>query len=266
MWSSFVPILGAGLLLLVLVTVPLAVSLARRLRSSLADREALLERAISSSEQERRRIARDLHDGVVQSLAAVTFSLSATERRMRSTGDAATPVMTATADTLGVASDATRQAMTDLRTLIVDIAPPNLIAEGIDNALRDLLDPFASRGVDVHLDVDRDIAASAEETALLYRAGQEALRNIAKHAQATRIDVRLRRWGERIRLEVEDDGMGFDDERLDRSRADGHMGLSLLRDLVTEGGGTVALTSRPGAGTCVAIEMPATTRASSTAR
>lgn len=185
---------------------------------------------------------------------------------MRSSGDAATPVMTATADTLGVASDATRQAMTDLRTLIVDIAPPNLIAEGIDNALRDLLDPFASRGVDVHLDVDRDIAASPEETALLYRAGQEALRNIAKHAQATRIDVRLRRWGERIRLEVEDDGMGFDDEQLDRSRADGHMGLSLLRDLVTEGGGTVALTSRAGAGTRVAIEMPATTRASSTAR
>ncbi len=143
---------SVGLALLLVVQIPLAVGMARRLRASLAERQVLLERVINASEQERRRIARDLHDGVVQRLAAVTFSLSALARRLTSNG---TNAPASNVPDVEHAAGETRAAMRDLRTLIVEIAPPNLHAEGIDNALRDLLEPLAGDGVAIRLDAPR---------------------------------------------------------------------------------------------------------------
>ena len=225
-WSSFLPVLITGLAILFLLQIPLAVGMARRLRTSLAERQVLLERVINASEQERRRIARDLHDGVVQRLAAVTFSLSALARRLTSSGG------TTTVPDVEHAAGETRAAMRDLRTLIVEIAPPNLHAEGIDNALRDLLEPLAANGVVVSLDAPHDTALSAATTTLLFRVAQEALRNAGKHAGATRVAVRLDNRGDHVRLEIDDDGRGFSAQDLESRRRDGHVGLSLLRDLV----------------------------------
>ena len=249
-WSSFLPVLISGLAVLFILQVPLAVGLARRQRASLAARQALLERAINASEQERRRIARDLHDGVVQRLAAVTFSLSALARRLGGAQGAGT------VDAVEDAADQTRAAMRDLRTLIVEIAPPNLHAEGIDNALRDLLEPLSRDGVATSLDAAPTTALPEATTVLLFRVAQEALRNAAKHAGAERVTVRLRERGDAVRLEVHDDGRGFTDADLDRRRRDGHVGLSLLRDLVADAGGTLRVVSRPGGGTEVAVEVP----------
>ncbi|HSP64662.1 MAG TPA: sensor histidine kinase [Candidatus Deferrimicrobium sp.] len=252
-WASFLPVLLAGLAILFVMQIPLAVGMARRLRASLAERQVLLERAINASEQERGRIARDLHDGVVQRLAAVTFSLSAMARRLTSgaNGAAASNV-----PDVEHAAGETRAAMRDLRTLIVEIAPPNLHAEGIDNALRDLLEPLAGSGVTVTLDAPHDTALSATTTTLLFRVAQEALRNAGKHAGASHVEVRLHDRGDHVRLEIDDDGRGFSDEDLESRRRDGHVGLSLLRDLVADAGGSLRVTSAPGSGTQIAVEVP----------
>ena len=253
-WSSFLPVLIGGLALLFVIQIPLAVGLARRLRLSLAERQALLERAINASDQERRRIARDLHDGVVQRLAAVTFSLSALARRLTSSG--ATSASASNVPDVEHAAGETRAAMRDLRTLIVEIAPPNLHAEGIDNALRDLLEPLAVNGIAVSLEAPRDTALSAATTTLLFRVAQEALRNAGKHAGASRVEVRLRNRGDHVRLEIDDDGRGFSAEDLESRRRDGHVGLSLLRDLVADAGGSLRVESQPQQGTRIAVEVP----------
>jgi two-component system NarL family sensor kinase len=254
-WSSFLPVLITGLAILFLLQIPLAVGMARRLRASLVERQSLLERAINASEQERRRIARDLHDGVVQRLAAVTFSLSALARRLATSGNGSSKEATAVPDVEKAAGE-TRAAMRDLRTLIVEIAPPNLHAEGIDNALRDLLEPLSTNGVAVSLDAPAATGLPAATTTLLFRVAQEALRNAGKHADATQVSVRLRQRGDTVRLEVSDNGRGFTPDDLARRRRDGHMGLSLLRDLVADAGGTLSVESHPGTGTDVAMEVP----------
>jgi signal transduction histidine kinase len=253
-WSSFLPVLLIGLAILFVVQIPLAVGMARRLRASLADRQVLLERVINASEQERRRIARDLHDGVVQRLAAVTFSLSALARRLTSGGASSAPA--SNVPDVEHAAGETRAAMRDLRTLIVEIAPPNLHAEGIDNALRDLLEPLAGSGVAIRLDAPRDTALSATTTTLLFRVAQEALRNAGKHAGASHVEVRLHNRGDHVRLEIDDDGRGFSSDDLESRRRDGHVGLSLLRDLVADAGGSLRVDSEPGKGTQVAVEVP----------
>ncbi|MDQ6856784.1 MAG: sensor histidine kinase [Candidatus Dormibacteraeota bacterium] len=253
-WQSFLPVLIIGLAILFVVQIPLAVGMARRLRASLAERQVLLERVINASEQERRRIARDLHDGVVQRLAAVTFSLSAMARRLSASGANSAP--TANVPDVEHAAGETRAAMRDLRTLIVEIAPPNLHAEGIDNALRDLLEPLTGSGVAVTLDAPRDTAMSAATTTLLFRVAQEALRNAGKHAGAAHVAVRLHNRGDHVRLEIDDDGRGFSDEDLEDRRRDGHVGLSLLRDLVADAGGSLRVESEPGRGTQIAVEVP----------
>jgi signal transduction histidine kinase len=253
-WSSFLPVLLIGLAILFVVQIPLAVGMARRLRASLADRQVLLERVINASEQERRRIARDLHDGVVQRLAAVTFSLSALARRLTSGGASSAPA--SNVPDVEHAAGETRAAMRDLRTLIVEIAPPNLHAEGIDNALRDLLEPLAGSGVAIRLDAPRDTALSATTTTLLFRVAQEALRNAGKHAGAAHVEVRLHNRGDHVRLEIDDDGRGFSSDDLESRRRDGHVGLSLLRDLVADAGGSLRVDSEPGKGTQVAVEVP----------
>src|SRR5438309_2294060 len=129
-WGSFAPVLVGGLLLLYLVQVPLAWSMARGLRQGQEERERLLQRAIDASDSERRRIARDLHDGVVQSLAGVSYSLAAAADRIDSGPDGA-----AVGAGLRQAAADTRRSMRDLRSLIIEIAPPNLHDEGLHSAV-----------------------------------------------------------------------------------------------------------------------------------
>ena len=142
-WLPFAGLLLASLVLLWLVQVPLAWRLARRLRRSQLDREALLVRAVEASADERRRIAADLHDGVVQDLAGISYSLSAASEQA---GLDVPPVIRST---LTEAAAGTRDSMRRLRSLLVEIHPPNLQASGLEAALADLLSPLPARGVAV---------------------------------------------------------------------------------------------------------------------
>lgn len=133
LWTQFAPIAIGALVLLQLVQIPLAWSMARRLRSGQLERERLLRHAIDASDNERRRIAGDLHDGVVQELTGVSLGLAAL-------GRAADIPRTQVLE----ASSAIRNSIKSLRSLLVEIYPPNLHEEGLESAVSDLLSGLAS--------------------------------------------------------------------------------------------------------------------------
>jgi signal transduction histidine kinase len=246
-WLPFAALLLGSLLLLWLVQVPLAWRLSRRLQRTTEEREALLVRAVEASADERRRIAADLHDGPVQDLAGISYSLSAAAETQESPE---------TRETLLDAAAGTRDAMRRLRTLLVEIHPPNLRASGLEAALADLLAPLRADGVETELSVEPDAQLGEADEQLVYRAAAEALRNVDHHARATRVAVALHTAGDTVRLEVVDDGVGFTTERRAERRDDGHVGLSLLEELAARAGADVEVRSTPGAGTTFALEVP----------
>lgn len=249
-WLPFAVPLLVSLLLLWLVQVPLSWHLAGRLRRSQAERETLLLKALDASADERRRIAADLHDGVVQDLAGLSYSLSAAAD---SPAARASPGLQ---QALQEGASGTRDSMRSIRSLLVEIHPPNLHAAGLQAALADLLSPLSARGIEARLEVQDDFEPSREAELLLYRAAGEAIRNVQRHAGASRVDVRVSAEGGRARLTVSDDGAGLVPGERERRRAEGHVGLSLLEELAASVGGTLELRSAPGRGTTFTFEVP----------
>jgi len=231
----------AALILLALIQLPLAWQLSRRVQRAQRERMELLQRAVEASERERRRIAADLHDGVVQNLAGVSYSLSAV-------ASTAPPDL---APTLNEAAAETRQGLRELRSLLVEIYPAELQREGLQAALEDLLAPCAAKGLQTHLEVDdADLPEDVER--LFFRAAQEALRNVVKHADADRVDVAVSRRDGTATLRVEDDGSGF---AVGERAEEAHFGLRVLGDFVREVGGDLEIRSEPGRGTTVSVEV-----------
>jgi two-component system NarL family sensor kinase len=250
-WLPFAALLLVSLVLLWLVQVPLAWRLANRVRRSHEEREELLQRAVDASSDERRRIAGELHDGVVQDLAGASYSLSAAADR----APEETPASVRRA--LRDGAVATRDSMRRIRSLLLEIHPPNLRAAGLEAALADLVNPLAAQGIDAQLDVEGGLVLSDDAEQLVYRAAGEAIRNVEKHADASRVSVRLTSDDGVVRLEVEDDGAGFTPTERERRQAAGHVGLSLLEELAARMGGRVEVRSDPGAGTRFTLEVPA---------
>jgi signal transduction histidine kinase len=141
----------------------------------------------------------------------------------------------------------------------VEIYPPNLFDEGLVPALTDLLARASGRGIVTTLD-DEGLSGSppAAVSGLLYRAAQEALRNVLAHAHATTVTMRVSDNDRIATLEVVDDGVGFDPAQLPSRAREGHFGLHGLTDLVADAGGRLTVESAPGAGTTVRVEVPFT--------
>ena len=236
-FREFLPVMLGALILLALTQLPLAWQLARRVQRGRVERERLLTRAIEAQDVERRRIARDLHDGVVQDLAAVSYSLAATAE------GAPDPF----ASELRKAAAETRHGIGQLRSLLVEIYPPELHRAGLEAALADLLGSAEARGLETELEVE-PAPLDRDTEALFFRVAQETVRNVNKHAQAKHVSVRV----QRASLAVEDDGCGFDPTA---AQSDGHFGLRMLTDLVREAGGTLEIDSEPGRGTRVTVEV-----------
>jgi two-component system NarL family sensor kinase len=246
LWAGFLPALIGAMVLLELLQMPLAISLARRLKRGALERELLMRRAIDASSRERRRIAHDLHDGPVQSLAGVSYSLAAAGGRIGS--------LDATAGKLiGMAGVDTRRAITELRSLLVELYPPTLIREGLRAAVSDLAAPLSDRNIDVEIDVPEDLGVDENVEAVLFRSAQEALRNIAAHAHASTVHLGVRNEAGQVVLAVSDDGRGFD---MQVQSPDGHLGLTLVADLVSNAGGQLSVDSQPGVGTSVIVVIP----------
>ncbi len=245
--ATFAPVLVVALVAFAAVEIPLAWVLARRVQRAQLDRERFLQRAVDASAAERRRIAGDLHDGPVQELAGLSMRLSASAE-----GSEDAEVR----EVLGEAAAAARASIRTLRSAIVGVYPPNLQQAGLAPALSDLTARLQHEGLEVTLEVDPPGGFGPEVDEILYRACQEALRNVDAHAHATRVEVTVRREGPRAVLEAADDGRGIEPDDTARARDEDHVGLQILEDLVRDSGGALTLLPRNGGGTVMRVEVP----------
>ena len=251
LWSKFAPALLITLAVLALVQIPLAWSLARRLRRRQEERETLLRRTVEASDVERRRLARDLHDGVVQDLVGIAYSLSAAVARMRGAQQPSPEV-----DTIDAAAGETRQSVRELRTLLFELYPPTLERAGLRAALSDLVAPLQAGEVETEIDIDPALEIPPHAEPVLYRVAQEAVRNITAHAGASHARINVWRENGCMALSVEDDGHGFTPGLAHGPEDRRHFGLRILHDLARDAGGSLSVDSQPGEGTRVRIEVP----------
>ena len=245
----FAPVGLLALLVLALLQVPLAWRMAHRIQRAQQDRQLLLERAVDASDRERREIASGLHDGVVQELAGQSFQMAAALE-----GDASASQLRRS---LERGSAGTRNAIRQLRSLLLEIYPPALREQGLSAAVSDLAAPLTTRGIQVAVEVDPDLVLPGQVEQMIYRAAQEAVRNVAAHAAPDHVGIEVSRNDGAVLLRVTDDGRGFDEGEISRRKQHGHMGLTILHDLAESAGGALKVTSAPGAGTTLELEVPA---------
>lgn len=249
--AAFSPLVIRSLIALELLQLPLAWWLAMRVRAAQRQKVVLLQSALDASDIERRRIAQDLHDGVVQDLAGVSYTIDAVRHDPLVQSS---PSMTRTLDRV---VDEAQRSIRGLRTLLVDIYPPSLEEGDLAGALGDLLAPFEARGVHTEF---RDLATgtmSSVAHSLIYRTSREALRNVEEHADASAVRLTLTDHGPgSVRLEIVDDGRGFDPDELEARQAAGHFGVRLLGDVATAAGGQLTIDSAPGRGTRLRLVVP----------
>ena len=234
----------AWLVLLLVFVLPLALALARRVDHAQGERQRLLQQAIAASDIERRRLAQDLHDGVIQDLAGVAYVFSALEQQLE-----AYPAALATAQR---ANGIVQRDVAALRALSTDLCPPDLGDGGLEDALDELLDRCAQAGLVTRLQVDCPPELPAGIALVAYRSVREALRNVERHADASCVQVQVQGTDARLIVQVSDDGRGFDPQA---PAPTGHLGLRVLRDGVTQAGGTLDLRSRPGS-TVLEVGLP----------
>jgi signal transduction histidine kinase len=249
-FATFTPLLLALLVALAAAQLPLAWFLARRVRSEEQVRERLSRRADDARETERLRIAAELHDGVVQDLAGVAYELHSMAQRVEPGG--------ADGDlrgTLARSAKVCQDSMRALRTLLVELNPSER-EQDLAQSIEVLARPLVQRGVDVSVDVALDEELPRDTAELVFRAAQEALRNVDRHAGARTATVSLRREGDQVTLLVADDGRGMTAGDLRAGHAAGHMGLALLANGVAERGGALTIDSEPGSGTRLRLSLP----------
>jgi signal transduction histidine kinase len=216
-----------------------------------ADRRKLLDRTMRSAEEERTRMAAELHDGPIQRLTALGYGLD--EARIAvEFGDVrhGLDILSGTHQVLSSEIDELRRLMTRLR-------PPVLDARGLVLALRDLLDSFQRHtGIATDLMGASEVRLNPDVETVLYRVVQEALTNVAKHAGASRVIVYLRVDEGQVETRVSDDGIGFDAATSGELTSRGHYGLAGMRERVEMAGGSYRLISAPGYGTVVLARVP----------
>ena len=242
-FQPFYRITLGGLAILLGVATPMLWVLTRRLTRAANDRERLLRTAATASDNERRRIARDLHDGVVQDLAGTAFALGALARPETD------PTHREALERTGASL---RGTLRSLRSLLVEIHPPDLQADGLAAALADLTAPASAAGTRATVEVSGMGGVGDAQVALVWRVAQEAVRNAIRHAEASRISVVVRGTGDRVVLEVSDDGKGF---RPDTPAHPNSFGLRGLQSLVADSGGRLEVRSLPGHGTTIRLEV-----------
>jgi len=231
----------------------------QRLAEEMAEREALrrelLRQAVWAQEEERRHIARELHDEAGQALTAMRWELTALEEALPRYPEHHAEIR----KRIEALRRLTEQVMEDLRQLTARLRPAVLDELGLAAALITYADDCSARypfTVDVEVTGKRKRLPSEIETAL-YRIAQEALTNVAKHAHAAHARVHLHIDKEEVRLTVSDDGVGMDVEEAQRAAACGRgWGLAGICERVQLLGGRLDLRSSPGAGTDVVVQVP----------
>lgn len=220
------------------------------IRRKEVDLAELLRRIIAAQEDERRRIARDMHDETSQTLAAVLVAIETAE---------VSPGTPEAKLQLGAARKLSERALRDIHKLIFDLRPSLLDDLGLVAALRWYAETrLEAVGIKVYFEVDgeeRRLAPEIETS--IFRIVQEGIANIAKHARAENAAVRLEFGETSVMVEIEDDGRGFDPAAMEGpDRTGGGFGLLGMRERASLIGGSVELQSRPDLGTTVRVRVP----------
>ncbi|MGK9230126.1 sensor histidine kinase [Inquilinus limosus] len=211
-----------------------------------AELAALVRRLIEAQEQERRRVAHDLHDGSAQTLAALGYRLQ--------TVTADLPEDAALRRELEEIADLARRSVAEIRAAIADLRPPELDGLGLTAALRARLDMLDS------VDVSAELSPAADRwpatvRLVLYRVAQEALANVVKHAGAGRVTVRLLEDGGHAHLHVIDDGKGISAAGVTGAAGE-RLGIAGMRERLAVLSGRLELEGAVGQGTAVRAAVP----------
>ena len=247
---TLVPVAVAGLTLLLVAMMPLAVLLGRRVQRAERAESRAVRRSLLASDLERRRIAADLHDGVVQDLAGLGYALPTIEGELREDGDFETA-----RNTLATAAGLVHRDVEQLRSLMTDLYPPDLSGGGLEEALEELLQNVEAKGVDTHLAVASGPPLPEDVARLVYRVVREGLANVVKHAGASRVQVEVGRLPGYAIVRVLDDGRGPGPGPT-TSEEEGHFGLRLLADAVGDVGGDLEVGPGSTGGTLVVARIP----------
>jgi signal transduction histidine kinase len=196
---------------------------------------------------ERQRLAGDIHDTLAQGFSSILMLIQAAEAQLEQAPATAR-------SQLQLAGQTARENLAEARTLVSGLAPAQLQAGTLADALRRITERAgAELGISAGFATSGDgCPLPAAKEIMLLRTGQEALANVRKHAAAQNVAVRLSYAGGLVRLEVTDDGVGFDP-----AQPNGGYGLSSMRARADEVGGVIAVRSAPGHGTSVLVEVPA---------
>jgi signal transduction histidine kinase len=210
-------------------------------------RGELLRKVITAQEDERKRVARELHDETTQALAALLMRVDQAAEAVRA---GQTPAL----DELRTLAN---RALADVHRLILDLRPSVLDDLGLASAVRWYADrALGARGVAVRCECGELPALTPELETALFRICQEALSNVARHAQASHVLVELRAEGPLLCIDVEDDGVGFDQAAVAHREGRPHWGLLGIQERASLLGGSARFDSTPGAGTRVEVRIP----------
>lgn len=229
--------------------------MAEQLEADTAQLRELVEKNARLSQQarrlaaleERHRLARDLHDGIKQNLFGVNLAASAALNLLEADLEAARAK-------IQEARDHNRQAQAEMQALLNELRPVGVDQRGLAAALTDYLDTFEQRqGIKVDWQAVPDVLLPPTYEQALFRIAQEALTNVARHAQAAHVSVELGATDETITLRIADDGRGFDPAAVEPGAT---MGLLGMRERMTELGGKLGIDSTPGAGTQLTASLP----------
>ena len=253
-WRSPPMLVALGALAATMIVVAIVLTNRRRERdaaqqrqSELAERLSVLTRRLFSSEEDwRRKLSRDLHDDLGQSLTSIGLDLQIVERKGTS------PEARVAS---GRARSTVRGALDRVREISSLLRPPVLDDLGLEQAVRTALTEFTTRsGVDGQLEIELDDARVPEgASGHVYRILQEALTNVARHAGASTVFVHLQATPETIELTVRDDGSGFLAADVPTAKRFGLLGIRERSELM---GGSFTLDTAPGAGTTIRVSIP----------
>ena len=208
-----------------------------------ADLQRSREQLVAAREEERRRLRRDLHDGLGPQLASLTLTIAATRELLRHDPQAAERL-------LGELANHAQAAITDIRRIVYDLRPPSLDDLGLVLALREQATAYQQAGLQITIDApDRLPSLPAAVEVAAYRIVQEALTNVVRHAHARKCIIRLR-IDDGLWIEIQDDGWG-----LPPNRRSG-VGLTSIRERTAELGGSFQIESAPNQGTHIQVRLP----------
>lgn len=233
------------------VNVPFMALLAGQVTLAVRNADAYLQSEELAIAEERARIAREIHDGVAQSLAFAALKLDLVARILRRDPDKAEEEVRRAKDTI-------REMIREVRRSIFALRPIDLERFGLVETVRRYAVDFGQQNdVRVELELAPVEGVSIKTEAVLFRIFQEAMHNVAKHAKAVSVRIALRDGEGGAELEVADDGIGFDPREVgDRVTTAGSLGLRQMRERVEGRGGRLEVVSRPGEGTRVHARVP----------